>query len=84
MISSYPIAMVPSLLMAWADKALSRQSFHVLKTTAVGGLASLLVFAFLGGLSAFWPTVMAFLLGAVPAAVCSWLSNMNRKESKDE
>lgn len=83
-IASYPIAIVPALLMAWVDRVLSRQPFQVLKTTAVGGLASLLILAFLGGLSAFWPSVMVFLLGAVPAAVCSWLSNMNPKESVDE
>ncbi|WP_441255895.1 hypothetical protein [Tardiphaga sp. 285_C5_N1_2] len=74
-ISSYPIAIVPALLMAWVDQVLSKQPLHPLKTTAVGGLASLLVLVFLGGLSAFWSSVMAILLGAVPAAVCSWLSD---------
>ena len=81
-ISSYPIAIIPALLIAWVDQVLSKQPLHVFKTTAVGGLASLLVLVFLGGLSAFWPSVMAILLGAVPAAVCSWLSDKFKESVK--
>ena len=76
LIASYPIAIVPALLMAWVDQALSKRPLHVLKTTAVGGLVSLAVLVFLGGgFAEFWSLVMAVLLGAVPTAVCSWLSS---------
>jgi hypothetical protein len=80
LIASYPIAIIPALLMAGVDQALSKKPLHVLKTTAAGGLASLLVLVFLwSGLAEFWSDVMAILLGAVPAAVCSWLSDRTMK-----
>jgi hypothetical protein len=42
----------------------------------VGGLMSASVLIFLwSGFAEFWSVVMAILLGAVPAAVCSWLSD---------
>ena len=37
-IASYPIAIIPALLMAWIDQKLSTQPLHLLKTTASGGL----------------------------------------------
>ncbi|WNV08897.1 hypothetical protein [Tardiphaga sp. 709] len=76
LIASYPIAIIPALLMAGVDRALSKKPLHVLKTTAVGGLMSASVLIFLwSGFAEFWSVVMAILLGAVPAAVCSWLSD---------
>ncbi|WP_441242535.1 hypothetical protein [Tardiphaga sp. 768_D3_N2_1] len=80
LIASYPIAIVPALLMAGIDRALSKQTFHLLKTTAVGGLVSASVLLFLwSGLAPFWSGVMAVLLGALPAAVCSWLSDKSMR-----
>jgi hypothetical protein len=80
LIASYPIAIIPALLMSWVDQALSKQPLHVFKTTAVGGLTSFLVLVFLwSGFAEFWSDVMAILLGAVPAAVCSWLSDKSMR-----
>ena len=75
LIASYPIAIIPAWLMAGVDRTLSKKPLRLLKTTAMGGLMSASVLLFLGnGFAEFWPVVMVVLLGAVPAAVCSWLS----------
>lgn len=76
LIASYPIAIIPALLMAAVDRALAKQPFRLAKMTAVGGLMSASVALFLwSGNAHLWPVAMAFLVGAFPAAVCSWLSN---------
>ena len=76
LIASYPIAIIPALLMAAVDRALAKQPLRLAKTTAVGGLMSASVTLFLwSGHADLWSVAMAFLVGASPAAVCSWLSN---------
>ena len=76
LIASYPIAIIPALLMAAVDRALAKQRLRLAKTTAVGGLMSASVALFLwSGHADLWSVAMAFLVGASPAAVCSWLSN---------
>ena len=76
LIASYPIAIIPALLMAAVDRALAKQPLRLAKTTAVGGLMSASVALFLwSGHADLWSVAMAFLVGASPAAVCSWLSN---------
>ena len=76
LIASYPIAIIPALLMAAVDRALAKQPLRLAKTTAVGGLMSASVALFLwSGHADLWSVAMAFLVGASPAAVCSLLSN---------
>ena len=76
LIASYPIAIIPALLMAAVDRALAKQPLRLAKTTAVGGLMSASVALFLwSGHADLWSVAMAFLVGASPTAVCSWLSN---------
>jgi hypothetical protein len=76
LIASYPIAIIPALLMAAVDRALAKQPLRLAKTTAVGGLMSASVTLFLwSGHADLWSVAMAFLVGASPAAVRSWLSN---------
>lgn len=76
LIASYPIAIIPALLMAAVDRALAKQPLRLAKTTAVGGLMSASVALFLwSGHADLWSVAMAFLVGASPAAVRSWLSN---------
>ena len=76
LIASYPIAIIPTLLMAAVDRALAKQPLRLAKTTAVGGLMSASVALFLwSGHADLWSVAMAFLVGASPAAVRSWLSN---------
>ena len=76
LIASYPIAIIPALLMAAVDRALAKQRLRLAKTTAVGGLMSASVALFLwSGHADLWSVAMAFLVGASPAAVRSWLSN---------
>lgn len=75
-IASYPIAIIPALLMAWVDQKFSTQPLHHIKTIAAGGFMSAAVLVFLGGIPGFSPMAMAVLLGAFPAAVCSLLSGL--------
>ena len=76
LIASYPVAIIPALLMAAVDRALAKQPLRLAKTTAVGGLMSASVTLFLwSGHADLWSVARAFLVGASPAAVRSWLSN---------
>jgi len=80
LIASYPIAIIPALLMAGAGRALAKQPLRLLKTTAVGGTMSALLALFLwSGYAELWPLVMVFLVGALPTAVCSWLSDTSMR-----
>ncbi|HXO73273.1 MAG TPA: hypothetical protein VN838_30320 [Bradyrhizobium sp.] len=80
LIASYPIAIIPALLMAGVDRALAEQPLRLLKTTAAGGLMSTLVALFLwSGYAELWPLVMVFLVGALPSAVCSWVSDKSMR-----
>jgi hypothetical protein len=81
LISSYPIAMIPALLMAGVDRALAKQPLRLVKTTAVGALMSASIALFLwSGYAEASSVLMAALVGGVPAAVCSWLSNKSMSE----
>jgi hypothetical protein len=72
---AYPFMIIPALILAWVDRA-----FHRLVTTIAGA-----AIAYLAALSIGFPfldyraTLMIGLIGAIPAAVCSWLSSLNRR-----
>jgi hypothetical protein len=72
---AYTFAVIPALILAWVD-----QAFHILGTTSAGAaiayLAALCVgFPFLD----YRATLMVGLIGAIPAAVCSWLSDKSMR-----
>jgi hypothetical protein len=74
----YLVGLIPALLAAWFDHALAKRivSYRVVLTALFGYAISYLPLS-----PAFWtsfahgPDVLLFgLIGAVPAAVCSWLA----------
>ena len=77
MVEAYAIAVIPALLLAWVDWALSAKPtrLRVVGTAATAALTSVLIMRFMSGVSDdLWPFLMVGLVGGVPAAVCSWLS----------
>ncbi|CAN5505913.1 hypothetical protein BH11PSE4_BH11PSE4_06620 [soil metagenome] len=75
MVEAYAIAIVPALLLAWVDWALSARPLRVMATAVTAALAAVLIVRFMsGGSDELWPILMVGLVGGVPAAVCSWLS----------
>ena len=72
---AYTFTIVPALILAWVD-----QAFHSLGTTIAGA-----AIAYLAALSIGFPfldykaTLMIGLVGAIPAAVCSWLSDKSMR-----
>ena len=74
----YLVGMIPALVAAWFDHALSMRGLsHRVPLTALFGYA----ISYLPLIGAPWmgfvhgPYVVLFgLIGAVPAAVCSWLA----------
>lgn len=77
---AYLVGIVPALLSAWADWGLSDNPMCVRLTgTTVAGAASIMaaVAAFNFGEMLVAPVVFLIaLMGAIPAAVCSWLSKL--------
>lgn len=70
---AYTIALIPALLVAAVDR--KWRSIGV--TTLTGALMSGSIACFLwDGFTELFPALMAFLVGGVPAAVCSWLSKL--------
>jgi hypothetical protein len=73
---AYTFAVIPALILAWVD-----QAFHRLGGTTIVGAA----IAYLAALSIGFPfldyraTLMIGLIGAIPAAVCSWLSSLSSR-----
>ena len=78
----YLVGLIPALLVAWFDRALSTRNLsHRVPLTALFGYA----ISNLPLIGAPWmgfvhgPYVVLFgLIGAVPAAVCSWLATERR------
>jgi hypothetical protein len=68
---AYAFTVIPALILAGVD-----QAFHRLEGTTIAGAA----IAYLAALTVGFPflnyraTLMIGLIGAIPAAVCSWLS----------
>lgn len=78
MVSAYAIAIIPALVLAWVDWGLSSKPtrLRVMGTAATAALTSVLIVRFMsGGSDDLWPVLMVGLVGGVPAAVCSWLSD---------
>jgi hypothetical protein len=75
---AYIVGLVPALLSATADWGLSENPIHIRPMgTAVAGAASIMaaVAAFNFGEMLVAPVVFLIaLMGAIPAALCSWLS----------
>jgi hypothetical protein len=76
---AYTVTVIPALILAWMD-----QSFHSLGGTTIAGAA----IAYLAALSIGFPfldyraTLMIGLIGAIPAAMCSWLSDKATRSVK--
>jgi uncharacterized membrane protein len=78
----YMVGLIPALLAAWFDHALAKRNVarHIALTALFGYAISYVPLA-----AAFWidfphgPYALLFgLVGAVPSAVCSWLSAERR------
>ncbi len=73
---AYTFAVIPALILAGID-----QAFHSLGGTTIAGAA----IAYLAALTIGFPfldyraTLMIGLIGAIPAAVCSWLSSLSSR-----
>ncbi len=69
---AYLLAMIPAWLIMAVDWKL-----RILGTTLAGAAMTGSIAVFLwDGAGEFFPLLMAVLVGAVPAAVCSWLSRV--------
>ncbi|MGM4927367.1 hypothetical protein [Tardiphaga sp. 619_E2_N8_5] len=76
MVASYAIAVIPALLLAWVDWMLSAKPLRVMGTAVTAALPAVLIMLFMwGGSNDLWPILMVGLVGGLPAAVCSWLSD---------
>lgn len=73
-VEAYAIALIPALLLAWVDQALSVRVPVVGTAVAAALTAILIVVVMSGGSGEVWPVLMVGLVAGVPAAVCSWLS----------
>ena len=78
----YAIAVIPALLLAWVDWALSAKPtrLRVVGTAVTAALAAVLIVRFMSGESdELWPFLMVGFVGGAPAAVCSWLSDKSMR-----
>jgi hypothetical protein len=73
---TYTFAVIPALILAWVD-----QAFHRLAGTTIAGAAIACLAAFIVGFPFldYKATLMIGLIGAIPAAVCSWLSDRSMR-----
>jgi hypothetical protein len=84
---SYCVAIIPAWLTAGVDRKLSAKPNYLrIIGTAVAGVVitesvALFMWGFFPG---YWPVLMAGLVGAIPAAVCSWLSKQNGRANRDK
>ncbi|MBR1086438.1 hypothetical protein JQ621_03000 [Bradyrhizobium manausense] len=79
---AYAIAVIPALLLAWLDWALSAKParLRVVGTGVTAALTADLIALFMwGGSNDLWPILMVGLVGGIPAAVCSWLSGASMR-----
>lgn len=76
---AYTVGLVPALLSATVDRALSASPIYIHRIgTAIAGTVSIMaaVAAFNFGEMLVAPVVILIaLMGAIPAAMCSWLSS---------
>ncbi|HEX4409961.1 MAG TPA: hypothetical protein VH206_14410 [Xanthobacteraceae bacterium] len=72
---AYGVAIIPAWLVAAVDWSLSAMRFSIVGTAVAGAVITGSVALFMWGFfPGYWPVLMACLVGAIPAAVCSWLS----------
>ncbi len=79
LIAAYLLTMILAWLTAAVDWKLSAKPTYlrIMGTTLAGALITGSVAFFMwDGFRDFFPALMATLVGAVPAAVCSWLSSV--------
>ena len=82
---AYVVAIIPAWLSAAVDWSLSTKPTYLrLPGTAIVGAAitgsvTLFMWGFFPG---YWPVLMAGLVGAIPAVVCSWLSSEKQNGGK--
>jgi hypothetical protein len=84
---AYTVAIIPAWLLAGVDWALSAKPtyFRIVGTAVAAALIGDSIAFFLwGGLRELFPALMAGLVGAVPAAACSWLSGKTQGSGFDE
>ena len=77
LVYAYLAAIIPAWITAATDWKLSaKPSIHRIAGTALTGAAitGLIAGLLWGGFSEFFSAFMALLVGAIPAALCSWLS----------
>jgi hypothetical protein len=73
---AYTLAVIPALILAWVDQAFHRLAGTTIAGAAIAYLAALIIgFPFLD----YRATLMIGLIGAIPAAVCSWLSSLSNR-----
>lgn len=77
---AYVLALIPAWLTAAIDRALSRQPLYVrlIATMSAAAILAELVARYMGQPNFDVPVAMA---GAIPAAVCSWLSDSPRRRA---
>ena len=80
---AYMFAIVPAWIAAGVDQLLSARQFHVVATMAVAAVMIHLLARYLGDPMDHQEIILVALTGAIPGAVCSWISDMNR-ETKNE
>jgi uncharacterized membrane protein YcfT len=81
---SYCVATIPAWLTAGVDSKLSAKPAYlrILGTTVAGAVITESIALFMWGFFPdYWPVLMAGLVGAIPAAVCSLLSKQNQRAS---
>ena len=81
---AYGVAIIPAWLTSGVDWTLSAKptSLRIVGTAVAGAVITGSVALFMWGFFAgTWPVLMAGLVGAIPAAVCSWLSHMNPRKA---
>ncbi len=71
---AYVFALIPALVVAGADWLLSAKPFHVIATMAFAAVMAHLLARYFGNPMDHQEIILVTLTGAIPAAVCSWLS----------
>jgi hypothetical protein len=73
---AYLLAIIPAWLMVLVDWKLSANPGRIVGTGFAGAvMTGSVTFFMAGGFNEFFPALMSMLVGAIPAAVCSWLSS---------
>ena len=83
LVYAYPAALIPAWLTAGMNWKLSEKPTYlrIVGTTFAGAVITGSIAFFLwDGFREFLPALMATLVGAIPAAVCSWLSSEKQNE----